>query len=409
MKSNLGHFKMNILGITLTVVTFFALQGFSGAKDGGGGSFTLASFWDQVNGQIIPKLKNLNHEKPHLLSEDQIQKLLTFMTPQKTTVTMKTEQIYVVKNEKKIPVDAANYPSDTLIELYQPSWQYMTNSGSSINHLILHEFMGLAQINDEEHLSSKVFPPRRLPISFEAQKLSCETAVKYIKLNSDNWSIRDMPKVGKVSIKMSNAIRLNKNPKCVDVDTESKTCLRYANDYWIKKADVRIPVGFDSGDKPSGAYFIDATINILSSYYGYGIWGAADRLFLRNPLMHITWKLIYVDQQKEEKVLSILTSETEETDDFSNKTTLDQDIPVPEFIETLNRNGFQLSIMPYGREITTPFHSYNIAGFLSGTAQNAGYKDVKQADNFIIKKILKGIKGDALPFRIYAGCTLDPE
>lgn len=409
MKARLDLFKSLILSLSLAWAAFFVSPAVAGTKDGGGGAFTIATFWEIVKTEIVPALKNLDQDKQKILSSEQVSKLLEYMQPKKTQVEMKLEQIYITKNGKKIPVDAANYPSASLIELYQPSWQYQINSGMDIKHLILHEFMGVTKISDLDHVSSKIFPPRRLPIPFYAQKIVCESAVKYIRIKENNWYINDTPPIDPITFTLSKETRLNKNPKCVETDKETLTCIKYANDYWVKKAEVRIPIILGQNDNAGGTYYIEASINVLSSYYGYG-WGAAmNTLFLRNPLMQIIWKLIYIENNRDRKTLTILTQEKYETDEFSNKTSLVESIPVPAFIETLNRNGFQLSAAPYKGEVTSLFHSYNIAGFLNETAISNGYNQRKEIDNYVVHKILKGMKGNSLPFRIDVSCTLKPD
>ncbi len=327
------------------------------------------------------------------------------MSRNAVNITLIDEQLFLFKDEKKIPVDAVNYPHRRQIDLHKQTWQYMINLGFDVNHLILHEFMGLAVISDVNGISSKLIPPSRSPLDFESNNLYCDAAVKYTKIQNDKWHIRDKPSGQKSSPQFSLPVRLNKNPNCALIDNEAKSCLKYANDYKTKTAKVRIPIEFDHGDFPGGSYSIDASINFVSSYYAYG-WGAASRTaFLRKPQLQIIWELIYSNQGREQ-VLGIFSQDTEKTDEFLDQASLVTNIPVPAFMEVLKANNYRFSLAPYQGEIASPFHSYSIAGFLEQTARDAGYTDEISADRFITQNILKGASGNAIPFRVYVQCTL---
>ncbi len=123
----------------------------------------------------------------------------------------------------------------------------------------------------------------------------------------------------------------------------------------------------------------------------------------------MVWKLVKVDAAGKQQTLSVVTGSKNTTDSFSDRTTLDQDIPVSDFLDILNTNGFQLAIAGYSGEITSLFHSYNIAGFLESLAGQSGSQDSSQRNNYVIHTALKGMSGNALPFRVYTSCELIPK
>lgn len=377
-----------------------------GGMGSGGGNFTVPVFWVRVDREIRPRLVSLKTEKSPLLSAKQIDQLLALMTPRVTRVSLSTTQLYVTsKDGKQDPVDALNYPKLKRIVLHKETWQYKVNTGFDVNHLILHEFMGLAQINDEMGLSAKVIPPSQRSLDFASDEVRCQTAIKYIRVQNDSWQIRDMPETEEMKVKLSAPRSLNPNPKCGKVDPATKKCLQYVSDFKVREANVSIPVEFDKEDSFDGTYSVDASITLVSGYMNYGWGAAASTLFSQAPQFNIVWRLVHLDSNNQRRVLTIINDNVEKTDEFRDRATLTQQIPVPVFIETIEKNGFKLSLAPYGGEMTQPFHSYGIAGFLDQTAQNAGYTDHKQADRFIIDKVLGGARY-SIPFRVWASCYL---
>lgn len=377
-----------------------------GAKDGGGGTFSEPLFWTIVRQEIIPGLQN--SENRTLLTDKQRSVLIANMNPAVTKIEIKKEQLYIIKNGKDIPVDAVNFSAPKRIQLFDPAWQLQVRSNMDIKHLILHEFMGVSKISDQSHISSQIFPPERLPIAFSASELECTSTVKYIRIKEQVWQIRDMPSIEPIKVSLSSVKRLNPKPKCADIDPVTYKCRQYAQDFQVKSAQVQIPIKFDNGDSSGSTYHIDAVINFLNSYYSYGWGGAATELSKRSSRLQVFWKLVRVDSDGTKRTLSVLTSSTEETDSFSDRTTLGLNIPVSDFLDVLNNNGFQLSIASYSGEITDLFHSYNVAGFLDSLAAQEGLPQGPKRDDFIIKTVLKGMPGNALPFRIYTSCVLIP-
>lgn len=382
-------------------------SGGKGAKDGGGGTFSEPMFWTIVRQEIIPGLKS--SEKSALLTEEQRKILVANMDPMVTKIEIKKEQLYIRKDGIDVPVDAVNFSSPKRIQLFEPAWQLQVRSNMDIKHLILHEFMGVSKISDQSHISSQIFPPERLPISFSASELQCSSTVKYIRIKEQNWHIRDMPPIESIEATLSAVKQLNLKPKCADIDPETYKCRQYAQDFQVKSTQVQIPIKFDKGDSSGSTYHIDAVINLLNSYYSYGWGAAATTLFKRPSRFQIFWKLVRVGADGTKRTLSVMTSSTEETDSFSDRTTLGLDIPVSDFLDVINNNGFQLSIASYSGEITDLFHSYNVAGFLEDLAVQAGIPQGPQRNDYITHTVLKGMTGNALPFRINTECVLIPK
>lgn len=399
--------KSFLLPFLILVSTFSVTTFGKGGKDGGGGTFSRALFWSTIREEIIPGLQS--SENRTLLTESERKTLIANMDPAVTKIEIVKEQLYVTEDGKRVPVDAVNFASPKMIQLFDPSWQLQVSSNMDIKHLILHEFMGVSKISDKNLISSQIFPPKRLPISFAANDLECEAAVKYIRVKDEGWYIRDMPPGKPIKVSLSQVKRLNPKPKCSYIDPQTSKCTQYAGDLQVKSAQVRIPVEFDKTDSSGSTYYIDGVINLLNSYYGYGWGAAASDTFKRPSKLEMFWKLVKVGENGAKQTLSVLTSSKSSTDDYSDRTTLAQDIPVSDFLDVLNSNGTQLSLAGYSGEVTSLFHSYNVAGFLESLADQSGLSDPSKRNKYIIETALKGMSGNALPFRVYTSCELIPK
>lgn len=396
--------------ICLTVC-FAKLDGaVAGGLGTGGGDFTVPLFWNLVEGEIIPRLKELREQKNVLLSASQIDLLIARMDRKKTNVELSLKPLFLIKADgTRKPVDALNYPTRSKIQLFKTSWQSMVNMGVDMNHLIVHEFMGLEQINDQDGLSAKLFPPRRKPISFAADKVVCSVATKYVKVKARSWWVRDFPPQTSEVIQLSSPKKLNPNPQCSMVDSKTGQCLQYVADSRVKEGVLRLQVPFDDGDDPGRKYFIEASVYLVSDYYGHGTGAAAKDLFLRLPEFQVVWKLIEDRGTEGEVTLNMATSYTSQRNEYSDAVSLLQNLPMADFTDLLEKNGFMLRLVPYDGEVTDLFHSFNIVGFLESTGKEAGFENVEQRDAFILDRVLVGAKGNAIPFRIFVECSLLPD
>jgi hypothetical protein len=399
-----------------------------GGMGSGGGNFTIPVFWQRVEEGLVPALHKYKTGERKLLGHQQIDKLLSLMKREIVKVELTNEQLFLERDSKKIPVDALNYPSKKLIQLHKPIWQSKIDQGFSIDHLILHEFMGLAGIPDvDSSVSAKIIPPVRSPIAFESDKLKCTTVLKYVFVSDRHtrnkkmsWHVRDTAESDEFIVQLSPATKLNQKPKCHLKDEKTNTCVQYAEDYKIKTAEFQLPLEFyyprhvefmnDETDITDGEYFIEGSVHLISSYYGYGWGAAASTLFLRQPQLQMVWKLVHYDTKKNlRRILSQVSQETFETDEFRNTASLAVEFPVSTFTELLEKNGFRLSLIPSGGEVHRMFHSDNIVEFLTQTALSSGAKTQEEVDDFVMNKVLKGMPKNSLPFRAHGFCTLVAE
>lgn len=353
-------------------------------QERGGGNFTVPVFWEKVLTEIKPELESLKDEQ--ILTKIQVQKLLGLMDKDSVEIRLSEIKLTIKEDDDEVPVDAINYPALRLIELDKTSWEYTVKQGHDVNYLILHEFLGLANIDDTNYkISSKILPPKRLNISFDSNQISCEVAGKFLFKTIDNdWLIRDMPESDTVVTVLSKS--------------ESK------DNVAIKTARVEMPVITDTEAQPDSKYSIVADIQLADTYKNHG-WGDASNELFDNPAkLYITWRLL--ETQADGKVISLAiaqnsTSQTNEDRDFA---TLSENIPVSSFVEKLSQNGYTLRLASYKGEMTDMFHSYNIAGFLKHTAEVQGLKG-EEANSFIVNTVLKGFP-KAMPFRVWVGCKL---
>jgi len=148
-------------------------------QGGGGGTFSIPMFWRWV---YYVKVGLLAHRESGVLSPDQIDKVIGLMNSNITSITV-TEKALAAKNKNGIlmPVDALNFPSQHMIVLNKTAWENHFKSGLEFRHLILHEFLGLAKIDDTDNkISSTYFDSLRRPIPFAWNNVDCEASGSFL-------------------------------------------------------------------------------------------------------------------------------------------------------------------------------------------------------------------------------------
>ncbi|MES2769984.1 MAG: hypothetical protein V4596_12635 [Bdellovibrionota bacterium] len=359
-------------------------------QDRGGGNFTTALFWEKALSEIKPKLESLEDET--IISKEDKENLIKLIDKNIVEVRLTEEPLYIVKDNESIPVDAVNYPAQKLIELYKPVWMDMVKDGYVVNYLILHEFLGLAKIDDTNYkVSAEIMPAVKMKISFSSNQVSCRVSGKFLFYDEKEWLIRDMPESEPVVKKFSEQQSVN-------------NASYNKNDISIKAMRMDLPVVTDTQAQPDSEYYVVVDIQLVNSYKHRGIWDAFNEFFHEPAKLNITWRLLEKFPNGKIGSLAIAQSSTSTTDEMSDGATLSENIPVSSFAEKLSQNGFTLGLAPHKGEMSSMFHSYNIAGFLQQTASSQGLKG-EAANLFVINKVLKGFP-KAMPFRVWVSCSL---
>jgi hypothetical protein len=394
-----------------------------GAKDGGGGNFSIPMIWNQIEVSIAPSLKRLKATGSEQLSPEDIDALLALMSEKVTTIVETNETLTVVLNGKEEPVDAKNFPDNKLIKLFKPTWTHMVHNGFSIAYLILHEFMGLARIPDRDSkVSRKIFPPEKEPLDFDSTQVVCEANIKYVKFNSQRWYVRD-PESHRITIPLSKEHFKSGSPKCVINSSDGKECLRYAGDYRVKTGRGTLQLAFDEDTGASRNYSVTFKIHLISDYFGFGWGAAADVLDIRNPHLSVVFDVTSSGESLAGKTLSQVSMETSERTRWGKLSlgVVESQFPLSIFNEVIESNDYMLGIHPFDGELTHMYHSYNIAGFLEEVIKDAGFQatkeDLANRNKYVAENVFRGYEimrdrnyeYEGLPFRIYAGCRLlDP-
>lgn len=393
---------------------------YAGAKDGGGGNFTKGKFWYIVERYIVPELIDYKQKENKKISTEQIDKILSKMDEKLIKVEITDEDLYTYENGKKELVDAKNYPKENRIELNKASWNARLDSGFSYYYLILHEFMGLAQVPDKNSVVSRsILPPEKLEISFKANELTCFSSIKYVQLLKDknsekfvDWILRDAPSTNK-KVVLGKVQKLNENPKCQIKDEKSGKCFRYIQNYKIKTALANIPVNWfpiDSGSDPVDFgldYQIELDIALLGDYYTYGYGGASNVLYKEPAMFEVHWKVYQNTDDGSKRLVHSSQTTSFESNPYGNELYVEVKVVLPELETLMNKNSYRLGYGPYNGELASKYRSYNIVGSLYSIArQSGGLERQIDQDRYIVENILRDAKQSVLPFRLHLGCTL---
>lgn len=148
--------------ITLCLIKSVAI---ADGNSGGGGSFTEADFWQVVADKIVPVLDEVSLPA---LDKDKL-------APKLDRRNVKIELVTTpLKHPDKGVVDALNFPKQSLLQLYKPTWDNYFSMGRDLRVLIFHELLGLAEIEDSKYeISSAVFSGDSLRISYSDNALTC--------------------------------------------------------------------------------------------------------------------------------------------------------------------------------------------------------------------------------------------
>lgn len=157
-------------------------------NNGGGGVFSASFFWEFTLGVVKPRLKALRESQTDgqawfmgaTLTNDEADRVIALMDPNVVKILISKNPIYVKENGQDVQKDAVNVPGANEIYLYSPNWEYYFTKGVAVSHLILHEFLGLARIDDTGYKNSRgIFPDLTEKLSFKAKEIAC---------NDTNWS-----------------------------------------------------------------------------------------------------------------------------------------------------------------------------------------------------------------------------
>jgi len=297
-------------------------------QGGGGGDFSASAFWykaGEVKHELIPE----NWHNTNDLNQEQIKKIIALIDPKMTLVKVTSEALYVrSKDGKSLRVDAVNIPEKKIIILFKPTWERYFATGTEVRHLVLHEFLGLAGIDDEGYkISNKFFTPSKQDISFELKKVKCNAfgevhiVGEHIKTYSNGSSSPPSEFTGSVRAGDSSE-------KCQLMLLETdhgrevqKKCETLDDTYDLKVAQSTIALDLSEPVRQAGLRDITQEIQILVDVamsggrrvFGYG--AAAGRVSFESPRVTSTARLILLDKKTGmKKVLDVMKVEAVQSD-----------------------------------------------------------------------------------------------
>lgn len=160
-----------------------------GTESSGGGSFSESSFRSTAQ-QILTDM--LTKSLPSEDTQQHIEALSPLIeNHSKVKVIISDKPLY---HPIKGKVDALNFKKRKEIHLFKPVWDRRFESKTEIRHLVLHEYFGLTDFNDEEmRISLKYYPAIGESPDWEATHLQCQASAWGIFLTeNDNITWRTL-------------------------------------------------------------------------------------------------------------------------------------------------------------------------------------------------------------------------
>ncbi len=376
-----------LLTVSLTTYSSFAQGVISG---GGGGDFDLALFWSYVHDIKT----NLTPERvqSNLLTREDLEKLKEIMTPQQTNVKMQDEPLFILNDKgERISVGAVNIPDKKEILLHRPTWRNHYLSRLEIRHLILHEFLGLREIDDTGYrISQKVFYPVRPVLQFEETEAGCSIHTWVMLKMKDSIEFRSMYPEGTPG---SGAVRMSFGA----VKERRVGRSRLLRQFKVANASGKLRTGWEHDAMndslaPEFTYKVDYTLE--SSFQANGSYGASGSHFGYPPSASVVFTLLSQKTGEEKKIRAMqswhfdsresaqeINARVHLLDTAFAQKLLELNIPIE-----LSRNSIH-----HTDDGATGIE--NIVTFLIDWAKSKGAKNMSEADELINDQILKPMGG----------------
>lgn len=274
---------------TLTTIilasSVFLMNSTRGYPKGGegrnGGGFVESSFRATAKDEILPVLKK--YRRPGIdpdLFEKKVQTAAIQVTSQPLT------------HPKKGTVDALNFPSENLIQLYKSAWESRFRAGADVRFMVLHEYLGLMGVEDSDfRVSSTIFPVNAFAPRFTSAALKCSATVTLIQNGNDN-----LP--GKTSVDIFDThIESMEAPWKTGFQVHPLPNVPYINPNLraqAKRAELEMPVTVDYASSFKGEYRILVTAELTDSIPDRSI----------RPFLRVSTKLVFDEDGSPERVIA---------------------------------------------------------------------------------------------------------
>ena len=339
------------------------------------------------------------------LSAAQVKTVLSLIDPKKIQV-RETDELLYVKNARGEDerVDAINYPDRREIVLFAPAWREHIRYGFELKHLVLHELLGLARIDDAGYkISAKIFPPSRRPVSLTDGLAKCYASMWVLYFDAEGVSrIRQaFPAQGQSFEKTFGAAERRGGKKSSVCGLNGCRDKDYGR--LVRSLDLRVPLKLDTEAPDAKTYFIEIASALEGESFLFG-WGAASRLLVYNPPL-ASW---IVSVSTNGKVATMAEGTILGSND-SGRVTFGVQLPDPSFHQALRESGIRLEIAPkVHREVGQGILDiHNVWELLRSHAVSKGAAE-GEVDRYLRENVFKSF-GEAVPITTAVTCTFYPE
>jgi len=376
----LSKSKFAILFTLLSVHSIASSRPLNGTIDGaGGGDFTAAEFWSQVN---LVKFRLTRPVKTDPLRRGEIDSLVLLMDSRNTQLEIVDELLFVKDGQgKEKRVAAKNYPSRSemhgskpLIKLSRPTWQAYRAQGWELRHLILHEFLGLARISDTEYkISTAYFSPIKKPILFSLGGVRCESVgLMGHQQATGKFSIHQAMIKGKDERLISDFVPF---PEPVSIYNSQSGCPECEKSQF-KSVQVSFPLITEDEELVGGTnYSINVSLHLYSEQRSYG-WGAAAGESYPSPArVEMTTRLIFSPPNSKKKSVLATSAAVIESHSEQGDLKISNSLFNSEFHSALENNNIQLSVHPATHPQQRSFDYTNLMNLINQWVEDQALED----------------------------------
>jgi hypothetical protein len=381
-------------------------------QGGGGGVFSVSLFWHYVD-QIKSVLNESNFTRA--MTEREYEKLKLLMNPTMVQLIVQKHQLFV-KDEGGAdkPVDAVNIPGKKTIVLFEPAWNSHFASGLEIRHLILHEFLGLAEIDDSGYkVSSKYFFPSLRPIPFKWNNLSCSVSgyflyhsVDYYQIIYANTALGDELEVVKSFPEPKLVGKVQSF--CQDLNDHSENCnhrdMRRPTKKLTLMPEFKFQKDFWAVQPVLPRIFAKIDVIFGGDFQSYGWGAAAQKTFSQNADVSFIGQIVSMDKSGKKTIIAVELDRLYGMDK-SGKVSSGLHLINPEILNLLINAGIDLQPAMKSTAGVHLLSAQNISDLFSDYARSMGARSEKESDRILSKNIFKDLQ-PVVPVYVDVLCSI---
>ena len=372
-------------------------------QGGGGGTFTLSVFWALVR-QVETSLQDDTFT--NVLSADQLKSVRSLMQKGVVRIEYGVPPLFVVnKDGKRVKVDAINYPNDKKIVIDQKAWDQNFTSGLEMRHLVLHEFLGLAGIDDSEYrISQRYFPPGLTEIPYDMNKLNCSLSYTMGFRLKPDFYIDSGDKSFEVSFGKSTSVAKQGEKFCVKQGKDQAICGQKGLSSQAKLAEFHQLLDWNRPeDTKLTQYAVHGWVQLTNGSYSYGSGAASKERFYEPGSLTLIAKLIISENGHWRDIA--LSQTVLQRFQAKKQISVDVDLLHPAALAKITEQGLPFKTADNAPAGSDVLGRYNLWPLLMEIAKAKGVKNEKDARRFFGENLFSSLP-ENFPFSANVGCYL---